>query len=141
MECYLVCSIVCIPLLQIVQSSLPYYRVFSFAGVVPAFAAAWLLWLAGSRWKETGTVTASGTGKLWKYLSAAATGICGILCVTLLLSASYRAQYGGREAAIEEACAQIDWSKVEKAAVTDCDQEYLLLFLYGIGEERRTDRP
>lgn len=141
MECYLVCSIVCIPLLQIVQSSLPYYRVFSFAGVVPAFAAAWLLWLAGSRWKETGTGTASGTGKLWKYLSAAATGICGILCVTLLLSDSYRAQYGGREAAIEEACAQIDWSKVEKAAVTDCDQEYLLLFLYGIGEERITDRP
>ena len=141
MECYLVCSIVCIPLLQIVQSSLPYYRVFSFAGVVPAFAAAWLLWLVGSRWKETSTVTASGTGKLWKYLSAAATGICGILCVTLLLSDSYRAQYGGREAAIEEACAQIDWSKVEKAAVTDCDQEYLLLFLYGIGEERITDRP
>lgn len=141
MECYLVCSIVCIPLLQIVQSSLPYYRVFSFAGVVPAFAAAWLLWLAGSRWKETGTGTASGTGKLWKYLSAAATGICGILCVTLLLSDSYRAQYGGREAAIEEACAQIDWSKVEKAAVTDCDQEYLLLFIYDIGGERITRQP
>ena len=61
--------------------------------------------------------------------------------MTLLLSDSYRAQYGGREAAIEEACAQIDWSKVEKAAVTDCDQQYLLLFLYGIGEERITDRP
>ena len=25
--------------------------------------------------------------------------------------------------------------------MTDCDQEYLLLFLYGIGEERITDRP
>ena len=50
MECYLVCSIVCIPLLQIVQSSLPYYRVFSFAGVVPAFAAAWLLPLEGDKY-------------------------------------------------------------------------------------------
>lgn len=141
MEIYLVCSIVCIPLMQILQCSLPYYRVFSFAGAVPAFAAAWLLWLVGG-WtgKKTGKAV-SRSRDLWKYLSAAATAICGILCVTLLLSASYRAQYSEREAAIEDACARIDWSAAGKAAVTDCDQEYLLLFLYGIGEENITDRP
>ena len=39
------------------------------------------------------------------------------------------------------AYAQVDWSKSGKAGVTDCDQEYLLLFLYGITEERITRNP
>ena len=147
LECYLLCSILLLPLMQIVQCSLPYYRVFSFAGVVAALGAAWLLRVVvlgvcgGREAAACKDGTASFGRSPWKYLPAAVSGICGILCVTLLLSPSYRAQYGGREAAIEDALRHIDWTVVERVAVTDCDQEYLLLFLYGIGEDGVTRQP
>lgn len=147
LECYLLCSILLLPLMQIVQCSLPYYRVFSFAGVVAALGAAWLLRVVvlGVCGGREAAVCKDGTASFgrspWKYLPAAVSGICGILCVTLLLSPSYRAQYGGREAAIEDALRHIDWTAVERVAVTDCDQEYLLLFLYGIGEDGVTRQP
>ena len=145
MEIYLACSILCIPLMQILQSSLPYYRVFSFAGVVVAFAASWLLWLAlGWLQGKSGEFSGGSKGsykRLWKYLSVVMAGLCGILCIVSVLSSSYRAQYSDREAAIEDAYAQVDWSTVNKVAVTDCDQEYLLLFLYDIGEEKITAAP
>ncbi len=138
-EVYLAVSIVCIPLMLILQNALPYYRVFSFAGAIVSFAAAWLLknmaeWLqkAGNR---------LGLMVLRKYLPAAAAALCGIVCVVLLISPSYTAQYSDREAAIEDAYAQVDWPAVDRIAVTDCDQEYLLLFLYHIGEERITGQP
>lgn len=141
MEIYLACSILCIPLMQILQSSLPYYRVFSFAGVVVAFAATWLLCLV-SGWLQGKAGDSSGSFKKpWQYLSVVATGLCGILCIASVLSSSYRAQYSDREAAIEDAYAQVDWPTVNRVAVTDCDQEYLLLFLYNIGEERITAAP
>lgn len=149
LELYLLSGILCIPLMQIVQCSLPYYRVFSFAGALAALGAAWLFRLvsrklcdgrekAAEREAVTREAAASAGGRLWKDLPAAVSGICGILCVALLLSASYRAQYGGREAAIEDALARVDWRSVDRMAVTDCDQEYLLLFLYGFGEEKVT---
>ena len=46
------------------------------------------------------------------------------------------AQYSDRESAIEDAYAQVDWEQVERVAVTDCDQEYLLLFLMYIIQTR-----
>lgn len=144
-EIYLACSILCIPLMQILQSSLPYYRVFSFAGVVVALAASWLLWLAlGWLQGRAGEFSGGSKGsykRLWKYLSVVMTGLCGILCIVSVFSSSYRAQYSDREAAIEDAYAQVDWSTVNKVAVTDCDQEYLLLFLCDIGEESITAAP
>lgn len=141
MEVYLAVSIVCIPFMLILQCSLPYYRVFSFAGVVAACAAAWLLH-RGMDWLQNRKTAHNGfPAKRWKYLYGAATVICAILCLTLLLSPSYTAQYSDREAAIEDALEQVDWERVDKAAVTDCDQEYLLLFLYGMDETRIASQP
>lgn len=141
MELYLAESILLLPLMLILLCSLPYYRVLSFAGVVVSFAAAWLL-KAVTEYLKQKTVGSTGRRRrIWEYLPAAATVFCGILCVAVLLSPSYRAQYSDREAAIEDACAQIDWSDAGKVAVTDCDQEYLLLFLYGITEERIAREP
>ncbi len=141
MELYLAVSIIVIPLMLIVQCSLPYYRVLSFAGVVLAFAAAWLLKTVTEYLKQKAEGNPGKINTLWKYLPMAVSVFCGILCVVLLFSPSYRAQYSDREAAIEDAYAQVDWSKSGKAGVTDCDQEYLLLFLYGITEERITRNP
>lgn len=140
-EIYLAVSIVCIPLMLILQSSMPYYRVFSFAGVVVAFAAAWLVRNVRQCLQKSVGEYPDKYKVLWKHLSVTITAVCGILCVSLLLSASYRSQYSDREAAIEDAYAHAEWTSVRKTAVTDCDQEYLLLFLYGIGEDKIARRP
>lgn len=141
MDIYLAVSLVCIPLMLILQRSLPYYRVLSFAGVMVAFSAAWLLRTLTEFMRRLAGENSGRIPGLWKYLPGAAAVLCGILCVTLLLSGAYTAQYSDREAAIEDAYAQVDWTAAEKVAVTDCDQEYLLLFLYDIGEEQITAQP
>lgn len=138
MPVYLLVSITGIPFMLILQSSLPYYRVFSFAGVVVAFAATWLFGTLTEYLRERQSGRFS---TVWKYLPWTVIAMCGILCVALLFSSSYRAQYSGREAAIEDAYARADWGRIEKTAVTDCDQEYLLLFLYDIGEQGIAERP
>lgn len=141
MEIFLIVNFLCIPFMLFLQCSLPYYRVFSFAGVILAFAAAWLVkYLAECLLHGLGEQT-DRRRSMWKYLPGTASVLCGILCVTLLFSASYMAQYSDRESAIEDAYAQVDWEQVERVAVTDCDQEYLLLFLNGIGPERITQQP
>lgn len=140
-EIYLAVSIAGIPLMLILQSSLPYYRVFSFVGIVVAFGAAWLIRNAGRCLQKSLGGDIDKYRVLWKYLSGTITAVCAILCMTLLLSASYRAQYSDREAAIEDAYAHVEWTSVGKAAVTDCDQEYLLLFLYDAGEEKIARQP
>ena len=132
---------VCIPLMLVLLCSLPYYRVFSFAGGVVSLAAAWFFQTATEYLKQKTAVGAVRWHMTWKYLPGAVTVFCGILSMALLLSPSYRAQYSDREAAIEDAYARADWSETGKVAVTDCDQEYLLLFLYGISKERITRDP
>lgn len=130
-EVYLSVTIICILLMLFIQCSLPYYRVFSFAGVTVSFAFTWLLYMAAESIQAVGGLQA---GKVL----AAGSVFAGAACVCLLCSSPYRAQYGGREAAIEDACRHVELSQDKKIGVTDCDQEYLLLFLYGMGEERIT---
>lgn len=128
MEIYLIVGILCIPLMLIIQCSLPYYRVFSFAGVTVAFSVAWLWQTLTRRFQKN---YASG-------MALAGAMITCVICIIMLSTPAYRAQYSDREAAIEDAYKQIDVTQAEKIAVTDCDQEYLLLFLYDIGEEHIT---
>lgn len=129
-EIYLSCSIACILLMLLLQCSLPYYRVFSFAGITVALSLTWLLHMAAQGLQRAGHL------QIGKILPVAGSVLSGILCIYLLWSPAYLAQYGGREAAIEDACRHVDLANAETVGVTDCDQEYLLLFLYGIGEER-----
>lgn len=144
-EIYLAGSILLLPIMLVVQSSLPYYRVFSFAGVVVAIAAVWL-WYQLTEWfTQSGgflvikrKVLQLPLRNAGRYMPMAGSVICGILCVALLCTPSYREQYSNREAAIEDAYRQTDLSQTQKIAVTDCDQEYLLLFLYDIDGERIT---
>ena len=128
-EIYLAVSLIVIPLMQICLCSLPYYRVFSFAGALVAFAVTWL-WQA--------VVRGFISGQIGKYMPIFGSMAAGILCIVMLLTPSYQAQYSDREAAIEDAYEQAELSRLQKIAVTDCDQEYLLLFLYDIDEERIT---
>lgn len=138
MEIYLTVGIICVPLMLIIQCSLPYYRVFSFAGITTALALSWL-------WQMIQRILQSYFKKLsdgvMTHAGSAVTCAVGILCVVLLFTPSYRMQYSDREAAIEDAYRHVDVMGADKIAVTDCDQEYLLLFIYDIGEERVTRQP
>ncbi|MDE7257925.1 MAG: hypothetical protein K2N77_01600, partial [Lachnospiraceae bacterium] len=77
-------------------------------------------------------------GQVGKYMPIFGSVAAGILCIVMFLTPSYRAQYSDREAAIEEAYERAGLSRLQKIAVTDCDQEYLLLFLYNISGEQIT---
>lgn len=148
-EFYLAGSILCIPVMLMIQRALPYYRVFSFAGVVAAMAVTWLWQMLTRRLvklhedaeKKKDTENTQKHIKLEKYMPAAGCLICGIFCALRPITPYYTAQYSAREAAIEDAYEHADVSHAEKIAVTDCDQEYLLLFLYGIEDERVTRQP
>ena len=148
-EFYLAGSILCIPIMLIIQCSLPYYRVFSFAGVTVAFTVTWLWQMLIRFMKNRHTDTENeqdaendqGHIRVYQYMLVVGSLICGIFCVFKLLTPSYLAQYSAREAAIEDAYGHIDVTQIEKIAVTDCDQEYLLLFLYDIDGERVTRQP
>lgn len=131
MEIYLAVGIICIPLMLIIQCSLPYYRVFSFAGITVSLAIVWLLQRIKRHLEGRYSVGMVRIGTL----------LAAVFCVGLICTPSYRAQYSDREAAIEDAYRHADVAQADKIAVTDCDQEYLLLFLYNIGEERITRQP
>ncbi len=117
LEWYLLLTFLVTPLMLIIQASLPYYRVFSFLGIPAALLLTWLLVRLAARFGKP----------FWVY---AAEALAGAACAVLLLSPSGRAQYGGREAAIEDAYSHMNLQNGETVCATDCDQEYLLKYLY-----------
>lgn len=147
MEWYLLLTIILLPLFLIVQCTLPYYRVFSFAGVMVALLITWLVqyvmkiliaWSKGYDSKSQEEREKSGQRlRLRRYTTIMAVIISGVLCLGDFCVNSRT--YSMRDELIKDAYKQIDNIKeIETIAVTDCDQEYLLLYLYGIGEERVT---
>lgn len=122
-EWYLLLSFVLTPLMLMIQAALPYYRVFSYFGIPVAFLFAWLLTqLMGWIGKRTDAVS----------IGMAATAFAGLVCLCLVISPAGRRQYSAREAAIEDALRQIPPERVRDSVicVTDCDQEYLLKYLF-----------
>lgn len=122
-EWYLLLTIILLPLFLVIQCKLPYYRVFSFVGVTVAILVTWLL-----------QYVTDAVPILGKKLKIACVIISGAL---MLLSFGTNTQsYSTMDDLIKDAYEQIDINGMQRIAVTDCDQEYLLLYLYGIGEER-----
>lgn len=147
MEWYLLLTIILLPLFLIVQCTLPYYRVFSFAGVMVALLITWLVQYAmkiliarskGYDCKSQEEREKSGQRpRLRRYIIITTVIISGMLCMGDLCVNSQ--SYSMRDELIKDAYEQIDnIEEIETIAVTDCDQEYLLLYLYGIGEEQVT---
>ena len=117
LEWYLLLTFLLTPLMLFIQAALPYYRVFSFMGIAVAFLVTWLLaQLSGFIGKK----------KFFYFIEM----LAGLGCVCFLFSPSGRAQYSGREAAIEDAYAHMSLQNGETVCVTDCDQEYLMKYLY-----------
>lgn len=117
LEWYLLLTFLLTPLMLFIQAALPYYRVFSYMGIAVAFLLTWLLALL------FGFI---GKMKFFYFIEV----LAGFGCACFLLFPSGRAQYSGREAAIEDAYAHMNLQNGETVCVTDCDQEYLMKYLY-----------
>lgn len=117
LEWYLLLSFILTPLMLIIQAALPYYRVFSFFGIPLALLFTWMI----SR-------LISLVGKKELIYGVNIFAIC--LCVRLLCNPFYLAQYSDREAAIADAYKHMDLQNDKAVFVSDCDQEYLVKYLY-----------
>ena len=112
-----VCTLA-IPLLLLIQHKLPYYRVFMYGGVLIALLLGFLL---------DGIVTYSR--KRTGYAAFLVVAVFGIWC---FVTRGYQNQYSYREYSMQEALAAGRIRDAENICVTDCTQQYLIRFLYGI---------
>lgn len=126
---FLLTGIAGIPLLLLLQCALPYYRVFAYGGVLLALLFAFLL-----------EKLAKLAGRI-KRGAACRLGKAGLILAVLIFAVSrfvfggYQGQYGVREHQIQDAffhSGLVREQEGKKLCVTDCDQQYLLKFLYGI---------
>ena len=125
---YFLVSLIMLPGMLAVQCKLPYYRVFSFAGAMIALLAGWTFGKLGECFKES---------KIrWQYMEAITAALTFVLCILSLLHSGQ--SYGNREDMLSEAYRNVKIQDCGRIAVTDCDQEYLLLYQYGIGQEQVT---
>lgn len=132
LELVLLCEIWFVPLCLLIQCKRPYYRVFTYGGAVLAlFMGALLQELFSFIHKKQ---TDKRKQKLLSGLISAAV-ICW--CGSCFLFFDSHGQYGLREYEIQDALAHADVREHDSYVVTDCDQEYLLYFLYGIRCENR----
>lgn len=104
------------PLMLIIQCTLPYYRVFSYMGIPIALLLAMLLQNSIKK-------------RLPVMLPAAvALGIA----IVLLLSESYNREYGMSEYYAKDALKHAELSNVKNLCVTDCYEQYILKYYWGI---------
>ncbi len=126
-----------VPVCLLVQCKRPYYRVFTYGGVLLAILLALLIqrlldWADTRAGKEGAGIEREGKERAGKGIVTLALVLIVCFSVKCLFFSGYNGQYGDREHEIEQAILQADASKWENACVTDCNQQYLLYFLYGI---------
>ena len=133
MEWYLLTGFLMTPLLLIIQAALPYYRVFSYFGAAMALMITRLISLAA------GAIHNKKADVIYNRLAfAVSLAAVFIVVIALCLPLAYE-PYSARETAIEEAYRAADISRYDQIAVADCDQEYLLKYMYGLDRESDSD--
>lgn len=137
---FLLTGLLLTPIFLLVQCTLPYYRVFVYLGVLIALLAGYLLQellLAAAESLNSAKPAAKKTdvkntkqGILAGILAAAV----GAFALSQFVFGGYNNQYSMREAAIQDAWEQAGLTKETdlNLCVTDCTQQYMLNFLYGI---------
>ena len=135
LEVYFLLTILLLTLALVIQCKLPYQRVFSFLGVWLALLSAWLIEILCNLMNEKVSLWKRGKGcHGWNGM------VCSILtggfCVlTLGLDT---APYSMRSELLQDAYEQGAVEQADRIAVTDCDQEYFLLYAYHIEESGTT---
>lgn len=116
-----------IPVFLTIQCALPYFRVFSYAGaLVAALLCMAMQYIAEGCLRGREGRTASFVRQY------AAAIVCTLLAIVLLLSKGYNSEYGMSEYYARDAFDKADILAGEKLCVTDCYQQYLLKFYYGV---------
>ncbi len=119
------------PIMLIIQAKLPYYRVFSYAGVLTAIAFTYVLEHMSLMIRKIikNTIDAPVIRNL-----VATVPIIIIFAFTILMitKPEYNSQYGSRETNCYNALYIAHPSNKKNLCVLDCDQQYLLKFGWGI---------
>lgn len=133
-EWYYVLTAVLLAIALVIQCKLPYLRVFSFLGVWVALLLGWVI-------HKTVTLVRGNMTRRWRVWAANTVLTLMYLWVVVFFWAfplSDRSPYSVQDDQMADAYEQITIEDTDRIAVTDCDQEYYLLYRYGIGEERVT---
>lgn len=128
------------PAFLIAQNALPYFRVFSYMGIPLAILMCLLLqgigesgyWKRFWGWCEGKFPAAGRKGLPGICIKAVPSAAITLLAVLLLLSGGYNNEYGMSEYYARDALERADISEGKELCVTDCYQQYLLKFYYGI---------
>ena len=132
-EWYFVLTAVLLALALLVQCKLPYQRVFSFLGVWAVLLVGWLAQRLKALLEKLPDV---------RYKNGIKKGCMGLVYIAAGVSWAFvladMTAYSMRDELLADAYGQITIEDTDILAVTDCDQEYLLLYLYDIGEEQVT---
>lgn len=125
-------EIILIPVFLLIQCKRPYYRVFTYGGVLLAMLLGVLLGY-GAEYLRAKLPKEKNGNIIYAALLLLLT-VYGIKCIGF---SDYNNQYGLNEYEIQDAFAHGAMENQENFCVTDCNQEYLLYFLYGIRCENR----
>lgn len=132
-EWYFVLTAVLLTLALLIQCKLPYQRVFSFLGVWAALLIGWLVQQLVALFKKFPDI---------RYKTAIGKGCRALVYIAVGVSWAFvladMSAYSMRDELLADAYEQIVIEDTDVVAVTDCDQEYLLLYLYGIADEQIT---
>lgn len=113
------------PILLAVSCKLPYFRVFSYLGIPLALLFAAFL-------QEAVAYPCKRMGEAAGYAHVALSLVFTFLAVVLLLSKDYNGEYGRTEFYAKDALTHAQAGEGATLCVTDCYQQYLLKFLYGV---------
>lgn len=127
----LLMEILFVPVCLLIQCKRPYYRVFTYGGVLLSLLLGVLLEAVGD------VLFCRLPDKKQGYIGIAGILFAVIFGVKCLGFSGYNEQYGTREHEIADVLAHAEVAKWDNYCVTDCNQEYLLYFLYGIRCENR----
>lgn len=130
---YFVLTAVSLASALLIQCKLPYQRVFSFLGVWAALLVGWLVRQLAALFQKLPDI---------RYKSGIKKGCEALVYIVAGVSWAFvladMTPYSMRDDLLVDAYEQIGIEDTDVVAVTDCDQEYLLLYLYGIQDGQVT---
>lgn len=121
---FLVCTIYAIPILLLIQCAIPYYRVFSYLGIMISILIVWIAQRVLSKFP-------------FKQIAVVLILVLMLFIGTNLFTGVYHTQYSMREYYMEDALKRADINQDMKVSVTDYTSQYMIKYLYGIECENR----
>ncbi|WP_207637456.1 glycosyltransferase family 39 protein [Butyrivibrio sp. XPD2002] len=124
-------NIIGYPIMLIIQAKLPYYRVFSYVGVLSAISFAYVLEHLSRMARQIIRNTSDSPVARNIFATVPVIGIL-IFVIFMMTKPEYNAQYGQRETNCYNALYIAHPSENKNICALDCDQQYLLKFGWGI---------